>query len=769
MMRTLYIFIGVLMLANVHVLAQDSTEVFRQIEASQNESSQARQLELAAEALELSDNYGLFAQYKASANLVQLYWKYDENYSALRTWLEISNKLERYEKWPWLIENYLLLANHYQNRKLYATAIENYKQVLALADSEHVEIDTWEMHNQIGELSMESANYEQALNAFKQAEADLEQSDGNVDRQILTHRNQARALNKLGRYWDAIQQNQKALKIMEARGKDEAYTAQLNNIGYAFQKLGVSSSALQYFSQTLTEREKLGYQDADHIPLLINIGVAYQNMNSPDEARTYLNRALEASDSHSEKAQVYDLISMTYVAQDQVILARQYNQKCLKEAQSVNDKRTESEGYYTASIIDEKSLKYAEALENYKKYKTIRDSLAMVYQADQQRLLQEEYAAERTQGEIQALIASNEIKDYEIEQLRLQAENNEKALQIQEAEVRAKLQALRIERAEIEAERKARENAILRAREENQRLQLEQQRLQEEKAKQDLQIAEEKNRNQQLQLERRRAANISMFFILLLALVLMIVVAFAWRQTRKKNKELATSRELIRQERDRSDDLLLNILPESTAEELKTYGRAAPKNYKSATVFFSDFVGFSSLSKHYSPSELIAELELFFGGFDKIISKYGIEKIKTIGDAYMCASGIPKEHDDHALRMVKASLEMLEFAAELNKDQVMRNRDPWKLRIGIHSGPVVAGVIGSNKFIYDVWGDTVNLASRLETASEPNRINISQNTLEMVKQDVRCSFRGQIEVKNMGAVRMFFVEHLRKPVNQSLK
>ena len=183
-------------------------------------------------------------------------------------------------------------------------------------------------------------------------------------------------------------------------------------------------------------------------------------------------------------------------------------------------------------------------------------------------------------------------------------------------------------------------------------------------------------------------------------------------------------------------------MPESTAEELKVHGRAAPKNYKSATVFFSDFVGFSTLSKRYSPSELIEELELFFGGFDKIIAKYQIEKIKTIGDAYMCASGIPKEHEDHALRMVKASLEMLEFAEEMNKEQIMRNRDPWKLRIGIHSGPVVAGVIGSNKFIYDVWGDTVNLASRLETASEPNRINISQDTLNMIKDQVRCSFRG---------------------------
>jgi class 3 adenylate cyclase len=244
---------------------------------------------------------------------------------------------------------------------------------------------------------------------------------------------------------------------------------------------------------------------------------------------------------------------------------------------------------------------------------------------------------------------------------------------------------------------------------------------------------------------------------------------YAWRQTRKKNKLLAESKDIIRQERDRSDNLLLNILPESTANELKNSGRAAPKKFESATVFFSDFKGFSTLSKNYTAEELIAELEMFFGGFDKIISKYGIEKIKTIGDAYMCASGIPEKMEDHALNMVLAAIEMIEFTKEAHKQQIARGKVPWHVRIGINTGPVIAGVIGSSKFIYDVWGDSVNLASRLETAGEPDRINISQYTLELVKHKIRTSYRGEIEVKNMGEVRMFFVEGLRPDSTQYFK
>jgi len=548
--------------------------------------------------------------------------------------------------------------------------------------------------------------------------------------------------------------------------EDERYVNQLNNVGYSYQKLGNSKEALNYFSQTLEGRQRLGYKDADHIPLLINIGIVQQNLHRPSESVRYLERAEAASINMTERAQVNDLMAMAFLASDDIINAKNRNEKSLELAKKAKAKQIEAEAYLTASIIDEKALAYDDALANYKKHLSLKDSLEDAASNAQQQLLQAEYAIERTQGEIQGLIASNQIKDYQIEQLKLEAENNAKSTQIAQAAARAKLQALQLEQKSLEAKNKEREVAVLKAREENQRLKFEQQKLQEEKAVQDLAIAEEHNKVQQLELDKRRAANASLLAILALVFILACIMIYAFIATRKKNKLLAESREIIKQERDRSDDLLLNILPESTANELKKTGRAAPKKFESATVFFSDFKNFSALSKNYTPVELIAELEGFFGGFDKIIKKYHIEKIKTIGDAYMCASGIPIESNDHALRMVKAAMEMVEFTKTIHAEQIARGKEPWHMRVGINTGPVVAGVIGSNKFIYDVWGDSVNLAARLETAGEPDQINISQQTLDLVKHEIRTMYRGEIEVKNMGAVRMFFVVGYRKRIDQ---
>ena len=744
-------------------IATDSTEVIQTINKVNAILDQEQAIGLAKQAVKQAENCSLPTQVAAKRCLMKTYWKFNENYNGLRVFLELNNKLERLEKWQVIVENHEVLAEHYKEQGLFTTAIESYRKGEKIAFQHNVEIDQWKLKMQIGELLLKSNLPNDALPLFKEARnlAEYGNGDDSNERIILALRKQVEAHNMASRYWNAIQVNIELLGVMEKQGKDEAYTAQLNNIGYAFQKLGVSSSALTYFDQTLKEREKLGYSDKDHIELLINIAIAYQNLHEPAQSQEYLDRALAATQNLEQKAQINDLLAMAFLADDDVIRALQYNKTSIAQAKQVNNKSIEAESYYTASIIYEHSLNYVEALESYKKYRNIKDSLYVHEQVNKQKLLQAEYAIERTQGEIQSLIASNEIKDYEIQQLKLESENREKELKIKEAQAKAKLQALQLERSELEAEQERKENAILKAREENQRLQLEQRKLEEERAKQELEIAEEKNRVQKLQLERRRAATISLIFILLLALVLTVVMVIAWFQTRKKNKLLAESRELIKQERDRSDELLLNILPESTAKELKKAGRATPRNYESASVFFSDFVGFSSLSKNYSPEELIEELELFFGGFDNICAKYKVEKIKTIGDAYMCASGIPETSEDHAIRLVKAAMEMLEYSAQINEEQIKKGRTPWHLRIGINSGPVVAGVIGTNKFIYDVWGDTVNLASRLETASEPNRINISQHTLELIKQDVRCSFRGEIEVKNMGAIRMFFVENLR--------
>jgi adenylate cyclase len=205
--------------------------------------------------------------------------------------------------------------------------------------------------------------------------------------------------------------------------------------------------------------------------------------------------------------------------------------------------------------------------------------------------------------------------------------------------------------------------------------------------------------------------------------------------------------------RHQSDKLLLNILPESIADELKRSGIVTPVEHDSVTVVFTDFVGFTASSETRNPAELLRELDDCFSAFDAIIEKYHLEKLKTIGDAYMFAGGVPIDLRDNAKRCVLAALEIIDYVEERRR----KNPRSWQIRVGMHTGRLVAGVIGRKKFIYDVWGDTVNTASRLEASGEPGRINTSSETYNLVKEDFPTEFRGEIPVKGKGPLPMYFV------------
>jgi len=202
---------------------------------------------------------------------------------------------------------------------------------------------------------------------------------------------------------------------------------------------------------------------------------------------------------------------------------------------------------------------------------------------------------------------------------------------------------------------------------------------------------------------------------------------------------------------------LLNILPEQTAEELKDKGKVQAKRFDSVSVMFTDFKDFTTYSDKLSPEELVDSIDFYYSKFDDIIEKHGLEKIKTVGDAYMCAGGLPFPTRDHPIKMVEAALEIAEFVNESKKvDPDSKSR--FDIRIGINTGSVVAGVVGKKKFAYDIWGDTVNIASRMESNSDPGKINISDNTYQLVKNQYKCTYRGEIQAKNKGMMKMYFVE-----------
>ncbi len=229
-------------------------------------------------------------------------------------------------------------------------------------------------------------------------------------------------------------------------------------------------------------------------------------------------------------------------------------------------------------------------------------------------------------------------------------------------------------------------------------------------------------------------------------------------KVKERTSEIEKQKIQIEKEKEKSDALLLNIIPKRTAEELKSTGKYKAQNYKNVTVLFCDIVGFTTLAEKLTADQLVHELHELFSGIDDIISKYGIEKIKTIGDAYMCANGLDNfTGENSAENMVHAAIDIVHYVNHLNIEKVKEDRQLFELRIGIHYGPVTAGVVGKTKFAYDIWGDTVNMAARMEQNSSKGKINISGPVYELVKDKFKCEHRGKIEAKNKGMIEMYYV------------
>ena len=231
----------------------------------------------------------------------------------------------------------------------------------------------------------------------------------------------------------------------------------------------------------------------------------------------------------------------------------------------------------------------------------------------------------------------------------------------------------------------------------------------------------------------------------------------------RKRIEQLMERSLIElsDEKQKSDNLLLNILPVKIAAELKNTAKSEPVHFDSASVMFTDFVDFTKIAEQNSPRALIDELDYYFSFFDTVMEKYNLEKLKTIGDSYMCAGGIPTPNDTHAHDIVMAALEIQEFFSRRRSRRPTtlkpQSHHHFDMRIGINSGSLIGGVIGKKKFVYDVWGDTVNIASRMESSGAPGRVNISQSTYLLVKNHFECEYRGKISAKNKGRIAMYFV------------
>lgn len=229
---------------------------------------------------------------------------------------------------------------------------------------------------------------------------------------------------------------------------------------------------------------------------------------------------------------------------------------------------------------------------------------------------------------------------------------------------------------------------------------------------------------------------------------------------REMNKQINMQKLALENEKAKTDKLLQSILPRIIADELLEKGYSKPRQFSSVSILFADVIGFSDLAKNSHPIELVTRLDNYFYVFDEIIEQYGLEKIKTIGDCYMCAGGIPEENPNNAILTVLAGLKMQAAVATLKDDFISRLPE-FRLRLGIHSGEVVAGIVGKNKFAYDIWGDAVNIASRIVEAGEKDKVNISEKTYTLVKDYFLFQERGEVNTKRNFPIKMYFVDRLK--------
>jgi len=588
----------------------------------------------------------------------------------------------------------------------------------------------------LGTVEHEQGNFVEAFEFYRQGLSAHQQSGDEIGK--------ANVLSNMGILFQQTSQDDSSIfylnqgyEIFEVLNNQRGMSATLGSMGDVFKHRGDHSRAIDYFMKSL----KIDEENNDNYGISYNlndIGILYELQKDYVKAIEYYNASMEVKEKINDKpgiALIKNNLGHLYRLMKDYDLSIKYLTESLALREEMTDKFGISNTLANLGVVYEDMLQFEVAkrflYRGLQLQIEMEDNLGM---ASTQTILARIYFSENDNQK--ALNYAN--KALTLSQQSGNPEEIGKAAEILYKVYRHKddySNALKMHKLH----RLMRDSVMS---EENQKELLRHQFRYDYDKKESLLKAEQQSRDAIAKEEIRRKNLERNAFIGGFAFMLLLSLVFI-----KQRKRIAI-------EKKHSDELLLNILPFETAEELKATGTAKARHFDQVTVLFTDFTDFTEQTERLDPEELVSLVNECFSAFDRIMAKHGVEKIKTIGDAYMAAGGLPTSNNTHPDDVIRAAMEIQAFMNEFRNN----HRAGFKIRIGINTGPVVAGIVGIKKFQYDIWGDTVNTASRMESSGEVGQVNISENTYELVKHQFTCTYRGEIEAKGKGKIKMYFVD-----------
>jgi class 3 adenylate cyclase len=550
-----------------------------------------------------------------------------------------------------------------------------------------------------------------------------------------------------GDFVSVLQNWQESLNIFESIGDQLGVANIVGNLGAVYYNQGDNAKAIEYYLRSLSESEIIGdklriatasqnvgsvymekiethdmaldyFRKALSISVEIsdleaigavasNIGEIFSQKENYDSALFYFEKSLTAYEEGGSGNAAYALnnIGTVYLKWNEFDMAIRYHNNAFELAERINNKLHMAQSLVGLGNAYNRQRDYRQALSPFTEGEVIAKEVGATKE------LQDIYRG--------LALAYAQLADYS-NAFSYQTLLTDVNLELYNAENDKKIERLQFSH---DLDTKQREIDLLTT----------------EKALQDAEV------------KRQRIMIYAIMGGLVLIMAIAVIMYRNYRAKVKINKILDKQNAEI-------ESLILNILPKEIARELQAEGEATPRYYEDVSVLFTDFKGFSSISKGMTPNELVEHLNAYFHAFDDIVGEFGLEKIKTIGDAYMCAGGIPLPNKTHPVDIVKAGLAMQDYINQRKEELAAKGEAGWDLRVGVHTGPIVAGVVGKKKYAYDIWGNTVNIASRMESNGEPGRVNISDATYNLVKDHYKCHHRGRISAKNVGEIDMYFIE-----------